>query len=362
MTGIEHSAHFWKGRRVLITGHTGFKGSWLSMWLAARHAHVFGYALDPHTSPSLFEKANVAECMTRSYIADIRDCSALLRAIEDTRPEVVFHLAAQPLVLNSYANPVETYEVNVMGTVNTLEACRRVDSVKAIVVVTTDKVYENQEWTWGYRENDRLGGNDPYSNSKACCELVVQAYWRSFFRNSCDGNQRIGLATARAGNVIGGGDWSANRLVPDILRAAEAKRPLQLRYPHAVRPWQYVLEPLNGYMRLAELLFSEPDMYSRAWNFAPRSEDVATVQTVAEGLISKLGQPVSIDFDADTPKQHEAALLTLDCALALAQLGWTQRWDLDEALSHIADFWLRSQSVSDLRALCLQQIDQYEQN
>lgn len=355
----EQNKNFWKGRTVFVTGHTGFKGSWLSLMLAAHSANVTGYALAPHTRPSLFERANVARCLSDSTVADIRDRTSLLTAMKRAQPEIVFHLAAQPLVLNSYDNPLETYEVNVMGTANTLDACRFVESVKAIVVVTTDKVYENLGWEWGYRENDRLGGSDPYSNSKACCELLVQAYRRSFFSPGAAQSRTIGLATARAGNVIGGGDWSPNRLVPDVLKAVESCKPLQLRYPHATRPWQHVLEPLSGYIRLGEKLLEAPAEYSDAWNFSPRSEDVRDVLSVVEILRDKLNHSLAVEIADCSSQLHEAALLNLDSSKAIARLNWMPRWSLDDALTAVVDFWEESQRDGDLREVCLRQIAQY---
>ena len=356
---MEQNKNFWEGRRVFVTGHTGFKGSWLSLMLAARSANVSGYALPPYTTPSLYERAGVVRSLSDSTFADIRDRASLLKSMERAKPEIVFHLAAQPLVLNSYDNPLETYEVNVMGTANTLDVCRSVDTVKAVVVVTTDKVYENCGWEWGYRENDRLGGSDPYSNSKACCELVTQAYRRSFFSSGAANSRTIGVATARAGNVIGGGDWSPNRLVPDVLQAATSRQPLRLRYPHATRPWQHVLEPLSGYIRLSEELWKHPLEYSEAWNFSPRSEDVRDVISVVDILRAKLNQPITVEIADSSLQQHEAALLSLDSAKATRRLNWIPRWNLDEALTQVVQFWEESQRGGDLRDVCLRQISSH---
>lgn len=359
---IAQNTNFWEGRRVFVTGHTGFKGSWLSLMLAARSAKVAGYALPPHTTPSLYERADVARCLGESTFADIRDRASLLKAMERARPEIVFHLAALPLVLDSYDNPLETYEVNVMGTANTLDACRFVDSVKAVVVVTTDKVYENRGWEWGYRENDRLGGSDPYSNSKACCELVVQAYRRSFFSAGTHQSRNLGVATVRAGNVIGGGDWSPNRLVPDVLKAAESRQPLKLRYPHATRPWQHVLEPLSGYLCLGEKLLENPHEYAEAWNFSPRSEDVRDVLSVVDLLRAKLNHSIAVEIASGSSQQHEATLLNLDSSKAMARLNWMPRWNLDDALTEVVNFWEESQRSEELREVCLRQIARHSAN
>ncbi len=319
---------FWKGRRVFLTGHTGFKGGWLSVWLQEMGAVVRGYALNPPTDPSLFVQADVAAGMD-SVIGDIRDYDTLLTSLIEFQPEVVFHLAAQPLVRDSYKQPRLTYETNVMGTVNLLEAVRHAESVRSVVVVTTDKVYENREWHWGYRENDRLGGYDPYSNSKAAAELVVAAYRSSFFNAEQYGNSHhVSVASARAGNVIGGGDWATDRIVPDLIRAWTTNQPATIRNPHAIRPWQHVLEPLSGYLVVAERLYDSPE-YGEEWNFGPRDEDCISVGDLAAifevscaGLKVHRGNPSG---------PHEARFLKLDISKAKANLNWIPKWSVSRA-------------------------------
>lgn len=344
---------FWRGRRVLLTGHTGFKGSWLALWLQSLGAEVHGLALPAPTDPALFDQAKVSAGMASSTLADIRDLAAVHGVFERSKPEILLHLAAQPLVRLSYEQPVETFATNVMGTVHVLEAARQCDSLRAIVNVTTDKCYENREWVWGYRENEAMGGHDPYSASKGCAELVTAAYRRSFLSQG-----RVALASARAGNVIGGGDWAADRLVPDILRAFERKEPVLIRNPHAIRPWQHVLEPLSGYLVLAERLFTQGQSHAEAWNFGPRDDDVQPVQWIVERLVSEWGQGASWKLNlGDHP--HEANYLKLDIAKARQGLGWQPRWTLAQALSRIVEWqqaWLAGQ---DMQALCLHQIEQY---
>jgi CDP-glucose 4,6-dehydratase len=316
----------WQNRRVLVTGHTGFKGSWLCLWLHQLGAQVYGLALDPPTQLSLYSSAAIQELIAADWRVDIRDPAAVTAAIAQVEPEVIFHLAAQPLVNRSYEAPIETYATNVMGTAHVLEAARTVGSVRAIVVVTTDKCYENQEWVYPYRENDRLGGFDPYSNSKACAELVVSAYRSSFL-----GPQGIAVATARAGNVIGGGDWATGRLIPDCVRSFQAGIPLKLRYPQAVRPWQHVLEPLSGYLRLAEALLSDRAMeFCEAWNFGPDETSTVTVGEVAKLAAEIWGAEVEII--KTNPDYHEAGLLQLDSSKARSRLHWKPKWPLHQAI------------------------------
>ena len=340
---------FWQGRRVLLTGHTGFKGGWLALWLQSMGAIVRGIALAPPATPSLFEAARVGEGMGH-HVADIRDFAAIRPLVADFQPDTVFHLAAQPLVRLSYRQPVETYATNVMGTVHVLEAAREAGSVRAIVNVTTDKCYENREWPWGYRENEPLGGHDPYSSSKACAELASSAWRRSFLEG--DG---IALATARAGNVIGGGDWAEDRLVPDVLRALQGGEPVRIRNPQAIRPWQHVLEPLSGYLLLAERLHTHGQADADAWNFGPSDEDARPVQWIVERLCAGWGDGASwTSQPGEHP--HEAAWLKLDISKARQRLNWTPRWTLDTALAHTVAWHRAWQAGQDMRAVCLQQI------
>lgn len=344
---------FWCGKRVFLTGHTGFKGSWLSLWLQSLGAEVTGYALHPPTKPSLFEIANVARGMT-SIIADIRDLPTLQQAMRASQPDLVIHMAAQPLVRLSYAEPVETYATNVMGTVHVLESARRASSVKAVVAVTTDKCYENKEWLWGYREDEPMGGYDPYSNSKGCSELVISAYRSSFFKN-----EGIAVASARAGNVIGGGDWAADRLVPDILRAFEAKLPVVIRNPHSIRPWQHVLEPLSGYLMLAERLCRDGQAFAESWNFGPKEEDARPVKWIVEHMVRSWGNDVSWQEDVST-QPHEASYLKLDISKARNRLNWHPSLKLQDALELIIDWCKQRHSGVDMGKFTLAQIHDYQ--
>jgi CDP-glucose 4,6-dehydratase len=348
---------FWADKVVLLTGHTGFKGSWLSLWLQSMGAKVIGYALAAPTNPSLFVAANIAEDMV-SVESDIRDFAALSAVFEKYQPEIVIHMAAQPLVRYSYANPIETYSTNVMGTVHLLEAARLTNSVRAIVNVTSDKCYENREWAWGYRENEPMGGYDPYSNSKGCAELVASAYRSSYFNPANFTDHGVSLASARAGNVIGGGDWAEDRLIPDIMRAITQGKPVNIRNPHAIRPWQHVLEPLSGYLILAQKLYEQGSAYAEGWNFGPNDEDAKPVQWIVERLTKSWGEGASWQLDGgDHP--HEAHYLKLDCSKAKARLNWQPRWSLDETLGKIVDWQKKYQQGSDMRAVTLEQINLY---
>jgi CDP-glucose 4,6-dehydratase len=340
---------FWRGRRVFLTGHTGFKGAWLATWLRRRGAVVAGYALAPATSPSLHQLLAAAD----GGIADIRDAEALLAALQAAEPEIVFHLAAQPLVRASYREPRLTYETNVTGTVNVLDAVRATPSVRAVVIITTDKVYENRGEGRPFREGDRLGGHDPYSNSKAAAEMVVQCYRDSFLTASGS----AAIATARAGNVVGGGDWSEDRLVPDMVRAFVAGRPVDLRYPGAVRPWQHVLEPLEGYMMLAEALVSAGA--PPALNFGPDPDGFVTVADIAQALTQALGGKSWVQAPGDHPA--EAAVLTLDTTLAARTLGWRPRLDVRDTIRWTADWYAAWHAGHDMAAVTAAQIDAYEE-
>ena len=353
--GLEVNPTFWRGKRVLITGHTGFKGSWLSLWLQECGADVAGYALPPTGPPSLYEAANVQKRM-RSVFGDIRDSVALTALMEDFRPEITLHLAAQALVRESYANPVETYSVNVMGTVHFLEAVRNTPGVRVALVVTSDKCYENREWAWGYRETEPMGGHDPYSSSKGCAELVTAAYRSSF----CTGNTASPvIASVRAGNVIGGGDWAQDRLIPDIVRALQNDLPVLIRSPHAVRPWQHVLEPLNGYLTLAEHCWTEGAACAEGWNFGPNDADARPVQWIVERMTQLWSAGARWEQDG-APHPHEAHYLKLDASKAKMRLGLRPYLDLATTLDWVVA-WYRDQAQgTDARALTLDQIARYQ--
>jgi CDP-glucose 4,6-dehydratase len=347
----------WSGKRVLITGHTGFKGGWLSLWLQQKGAELCGVALPPLPGPNLFEDAGIASGM-RSVLGDIRDVDLLARVFAEHRPEVVFHLAAQPLVRNSYADPLCTYSTNVMGTANVLEAARKTDGLRAIVAVTTDKCYENRECDWPYRESDRLGGYDPYSSSKACAELVVAAYRNSFFPPAEYSRHGVALASARAGNVIGGGDWAEERLVPDMMRAFSAGHAVRIRNPQAIRPWQYVLEPLRGYLMVAESL-CDGAANGQAWNFGPEQSDARPVEWIVRELAGIWGEGARWEL-AQAAQPHEAQMLKLDCSKAAARLGWRPELRLREALAMTALWYRESMKGGDMRAFTCSQIRSYE--
>ncbi len=344
---------FWRDKRVLITGHTGFKGSWLSLWLQSMGADVHGLALPPPTVPALFDEAQVGLGMV-STIGDIREYSTVDSMMRLTRPEIIFHLAAQPLVRYSYQAPVETYSTNVMGTVHLFEAARQLNTVRAIVNVTSDKGYENKEWMWGYREHDPMGGHDPYSSSKGCSELITSAYRHSFFSHGT-----TALASARAGNVIGGGDWASDRLIPDILRAFERQQAVAIRNPRATRPWQHVLEPLSGYLVLAEKLHTEGQVWAEGWNFGPYDGETREVQWIVEYLANKWGNEANWTVD-DLTHPYEANYLKLDITKAKAHLQWEPRWDLVSALNLVLDWHRAWLAKDDVRAVCLAQIHQHQ--
>lgn len=347
---------FWSGKRVFLTGHTGFKGSWMSLWLQSMGAEVVGYSLAPPSNPSLFEVAHVAKGMV-SLEGDIRDLDLMQAAMVQHRPDLVIHMAAQSLVRYSYEDPIETYSTNIMGTVNVLEAVRQVTSVKAVVVITTDKCYENREWVWGYRENEAMGGYDPYSSSKGCAELVTAAYRQSFFTKT--EAESVAVASVRAGNVIGGGDWAADRLIPDMVRAVAEGLPVVIRNPHAIRPWQYVLEPLSGYLLLAQRLYEDGVAYAEGWNFGPSEDDAKPVQWIVEQLTGMWGEGASWTLDK-TEHPHEAHYLKLDCSKARMRLGWQPRWTLTRALEDIVSWHKGHQRGDDMHDFSLKQIAEFQ--
>ena len=346
---------FWIGKKVFLTGHTGFKGSWLSLWLQSMGSVVKGFSLQAPTSPALYQVAKVQKSM-ESEIGDIRQLDALQKSMVTFNPDVLIHMAAQPLVRLSYTNPVETYSTNVMGTVNVLEAARKCTNLGAIVSVTTDKCYENKEWLWGYRENEPMGGHDPYSNSKGCAELISSAYRNSFFSDQNTAN----LATARAGNVIGGGDWADDRLIPDILNAFQNNSPVKIRNPLAIRPWQHVLEPLSGYLMLAESLYNNAG-YDEAWNFGPRDIDCKPVSYILDKMVKLWGEGAGWEEDKSV-NLHEARLLKLDCSKAKTLLKWEPQWSIDYSLQKIVEWhqdWLQARNMN---AVCLKEIAEYNKN
>lgn len=349
--------NFWRGKNVLVTGHTGFKGSWLCLWLQHWGAKVTGFALMPPTQPSLFEQAQVADKMT-SIIGDIRDLAAIKAAVQQVQPEIVFHLAAQPLVRYSYQQPVETYATNVMGTLHVLESIRSINTVRAAVMITTDKCYENKEWYWGYRENEPLGGHDPYSSSKACAELLIASYRHSYFPNTRYQEHQTAIASARAGNVIGGGDWAQDRLIPDIIRSLKLQQAINIRYPHSIRPWQHVLEPLSGYLGLAEKLYTDGINYAQAWNFASHAEDAKPVQWIVEKMLGLWGNNTGWTQESGE-HLHEAHYLKLDCSKAHAELNWFPRWNLAIALEKIVEWHKAQINGANMQALSLAQIQEY---
>ena len=355
---MENMVSRWKGRRVFLTGHTGFKGSWLSLWLTQLGAHVRGYALDPWTEPNMFTSARVAG-LVDDVRGDVLDLARLRASMVEFAPEVVFHLAAQPLVRRSYADPVGTYAVNIMGTVHLLEAVRQTPGVKAVVCITTDKCYENKEWVWPYRETDSLGGYDPYSSSKACAELVAAAFRSSYFALQSSHDNHVALATARAGNVIGGGDWSQDRLVADLVRGFVAGKPVRIRRPHSIRPWQHVLEPLQGYILLAQRLLEGETAFTSAFNFGPGDQDAWSVEQIADEMVSLWGNGANWIRDAD-PGAHEAGYLKLDSSKARTELNWRPKLSIERALEWTASWYRSSSQGLDMQALTLKQIAEYE--
>lgn len=348
---------FYSGKKVFVTGHTGFKGSWLCLLLHKLGAQVYGYALNPPTQPSLYNEARIDE-LVDSTIGDIRNYDLLLETLLRVQPEIVIHMAAQPLVRESYKNPRETYEVNVMGTVNLLVAIRQVPGVKAVVNVTTDKCYENREWHWGYRENEPMGGYDPYSNSKGCSELVTSSFRNSFFNPKTHNEHGVAVASARAGNVIGGGDWADDRLIPDFIRAITSGQEVKIRSPYAIRPWQHVLEPLTGYLTLAQVLYTQGASFAQGWNFGPDDSDARNVEWITKTICELWGDNARYSVDTN-PQPHEANYLKLDCSKAKAELGWFPKWNIHKTLESIVEWNKGLIGGNDAREITKKQIDDY---
>lgn len=346
---------FWQNRKVFITGHTGFKGSWLSLWLQQLGAQVTGYSLEPPTTPSIFESAKVGAVIEKSITGNIRDAELFTSSMQQAKPEIIIHMAAQSLVRDSYTDPVDTYATNVMGTVNMLEAVRNTPSVKAVLNITTDKCYENKEWVWGYRENEPMGGHDPYSSSKACAELISSAYRNSFLDNA-----GIALATARAGNVIGGGDWAKDRIVPDAMRAFMDNESLLIRNPVATRPWQHVLEPLSGYLLLCQKLIEQPENFSEGWNFGPDDEGAQPVSILADTMVRCWGNDAQWIVDSNE-HPHEARYLKLDCSKAKNLLKWKPIWCLERALDQTVQWYKAWHQNKDMYEFTMNQIKFYQE-
>ena len=350
-------------KTVLITGHTGFKGSWLCIWLKELSADIVGYALEPYTERDNFAVSGLKDKVTH-IIGDVRDYQNLSKVFEKYQPEFVFHLAAQPIVRESYINPKETYDINIGGTVNVLECCRLTDSVRVIINITSDKCYENKEWVWGYRENDPMGGYDPYSSSKGCSELITAAYRQSFFGHSTSqplnpstSQPAVALASVRAGNVIGGGDWQKDRIIPDCIGALESNKPIEIRNPNATRPWQHVLEPLSGYLLLASRMYEEPQKFCGAWNFGPNQDSIITVGEIADMIVAKWGSGSWID-NSDKSEPHEANLLSLDISKTRSYLKWSPVWDSEVTIEKTVE-WYREYRRKDPYEICVEQINEY---
>lgn len=348
---------FWKGKRVLITGHSGFKGGWLALWLQDLGAIVTGFSLNPPTVPNLFSSANVAEQMD-SIEGDIRDFDNLHKAIKKSKPQIVFHLAAQPLVRTSYEDPIDTYTTNVIGTLNVLESIRKTTGVKVIIIITSDKCYENKEWVWGYRENDPMGGHDPYSSSKGCAEILTASYRRSFYPPETISSHGLAIATARAGNVIGGGDWAKDRLIPDVMKALTNNKPVIIRNPGAIRPWQHVLDPLHGYLMLAEKSWNEGSIYADAWNFGPQSIDTQPVSWIVDRFCKLWNKSAQWHQD-DENHPHESHNLKLDCSKANKYLNWIPRWNLEKALDMTITWYKAYEKKEDMHEYTMSQIREY---
>ena len=349
---------FYRGKRVLVTGHTGFKGSWLSIWLHELGAEVVGVAQAPFTERDNYILSGIGKKIKADLRADIRDGERLKEIFRENQPEIVFHLAAQPLVRLSYDIPVETYETNVMGTIQVLEAIRATESVKVGVMITTDKCYENKEQIWGYRENEPMGGYDPYSSSKGAAEIAINSWRRSFFNPKDYGTKHhVSISSVRAGNVIGGGDWALDRIIPDCIKALEANLPIEIRSPRAIRPWQHVLEPLSGYMLLAQKMWDEPTKYSEGWNFGPRMESITPVWDVAMEVVKEYGSGELKDL-SDPNALHEAKLLMLDISKAKFQLGWEPRMNIHQCIALTVDWYKRYRDMN-VYELCVEQIRKY---
>lgn len=355
---IDTFDNFYKGKRVLVTGHTGFKGSWLSIWLHELGAEVIGIAKNPQTEKDNYVLSGIGKKIKADIRADIRDGEKIKEIFSKFQPDIVFHLAAQPLVRLSYEIPVETYETNLMGTINIMEAIRITNSVKVGVLITTDKCYENKEQIWGYREDEPMGGYDPYSSSKGCCEIAISSWRRSFFNPNTFEKHGKSIASVRAGNVIGGGDWALDRIIPDCIRALETNHPINIRSPHSIRPWQHVLEPLSGYMLLAQKMWNEPTKYCEGWNFGPRMESVTSVWDVASMIIKNYGYGELNDV-SDPQALHEAKLLMLDITKAQIKLGWKPRMNITQCIELVTDWYKKYNTSDDVYALCIEEINKY---